>query len=250
VKPLAWYKALSTANAGQRRESGFFIVEGRRAFEQIRSTAPRSIEEVLVTEQNLPEYRNCLCPVRALTERQFKTVSVSKTPQGIAAVVKIPEKSYSNELPAVTGDRLLLLEGIQDPGNVGTLIRTAAAFDFKGILLSDECADAFSPKAVQASAGSILSVWLRRTVGYLDLAKRLKIRGCKLIAADLLGEPLTQGYRLPVPCALMFGSEGTGLSNEFLALADEKLRIPMNNRNVDSLNVAVSGAIMMFCGRK
>jgi RNA methyltransferase, TrmH family len=246
VKPLSWYKDL--ADARKRREAGCFIVEGRRAVEQIKTSAPESIEELLVTEKLLDEFRIFSCPVRVLTERQFKSICTSKTPQGAAAVVRIPENSFSGELPQKTGDRLLLLEGVQDPGNVGALIRTAAAFDFNGIILNDECADAFSPKAVQASAGSILSVWVRRTARHYAAAEELKRKGCKLVAADVRGEPLTPGYGMPRHCAIMLGSEGKGLSDSLIALADRKIRIPMNGRKAESLNVAVSGAILMFIG--
>ena len=246
MKPLSWYKDLSIVR--KRREYGFFLVEGKRAVEQIKSTAPQSLEEILVTEQALPEHKNYSCPVRSLTDRQFKTICTLKTPQGIAAVVRIPEKSYEGGLPKQTGDRLLLLEGVQDPGNVGTLIRTASAFDYNGVIMSEECADPFSPKAVQASAGSIMSVWIRRTDRYRDIAKKLKERAFQLIAADVKGETLTAGYNLPPTCVIMLGSEGAGLSDTLLALADKKVRIPMNDRKAESLNVAVSGAILMFLG--
>lgn len=248
MKPLSWYKALSDAR--ERRESGFFFVEGRRAIEQIKSAAHHNIEEILVTEKLHREFQNYSCPVRVLTERQINSVCASKTPQGAAAVVRIPENSYNGVLPRLAGDRVLLLEGLQDPGNVGALIRTAAAFDYSGVVLSGESADPFSPKAVQASAGSVLSVWLRRTARYLDLAKELKKHGCTLVAADVHGEPLKSDFRLPERHALFLGSEGAGLSDDILVMADKKVRIPIDRNNAESLNVAASGAIMMFLGRE
>jgi RNA methyltransferase, TrmH family len=248
LKPLSWYKNLSDARG--RREAACFLVEGRRAIGQINTVAPESVEEILATDKQLDEFKNYSCPVRTLTERQFKSVCTSKTPQGAAAVVKIPEKSYSDELPAATGDRLLLLEGVQDPGNVGALVRTAAAFGFGGVVLSELCADPFSPKAVQASAGAVMSVWVRRTDRYLELAKELKKRGSKLVAADVRGEALAAGFNLPRQCALILGSEGKGLSSELLALADIKVRIPVNGLKAESLNVAVAGAILMFLGSR
>jgi TrmH family RNA methyltransferase len=247
LKPLSWYKALSDARG--RRDEGFFIVEGRRAVEQVRTTAPGSIKELLVTGDNTAAFRTYPCPQRSLTERQFRSICSSKTPQGVAAVVKIPEKTYGDELPEVPGDSLLILEGIQDPGNAGTLVRTAAAFDYGGIILSESCADPFSPKAVQASAGSIMSLWVRRTGRYLDMVKELKRGGMKLIAADLKGKPLAPPCALSLPHALMLGSEAGGLSNEILDLADEKIRIPIRESRAQSLNVAVSGAMLMFYNR-
>jgi TrmH family RNA methyltransferase len=245
LKALSWYKALSDGRG--RRESGFFIVEGRRAVEQITTVASHSVEELLVIDMLRDEYKHHPWPVRALKERQFRNLCASKTPQGVAAVVKIPEGSYGGALPAEPGEMLLLLEGVQDPGNVGTLIRTAAAFDFKGVVLSASCADPFSPKAVQASAGSIMSLWIRRTDRYLDIAKELKNRGCKLIAADLRGAPLTPAENFPRPYVLMLGSEGAGLNDEILTLADRKVRIPIHTAKAESLNVAAAGAVFMFC---
>ena len=247
MKPLSWYKGL--AEARRRREQGFFLIEGRRAVDQIRATAPAGIDEILVTEQLSSEcsgYGAFACPVRVVTARQLAAIGSAKTPQGIAAVVRIPEGSYENGLPGETGDRLLLLEGVQDPGNVGTCIRTAAAFDFNGVILSEACADAFSPKAVQASAGSVLSVWTRRTERYLDVAEELKKKGFALIAADCEGASLTPGHGNRAPCVIMLGSEGAGLGEKLLALANEKIRIPMNGRKAGSLNVAAAGAILMF----
>ncbi|MGA2508175.1 MAG: RNA methyltransferase [Chitinispirillaceae bacterium] len=246
LRPLSWYKDLS--NVRRRREYGFFLVEGKRAVEQIQKTAPSSIEEILATETASKTTGRFSCALRILTDRQFKTICSSKTPQGIAAVVRIPENSYGEDLPKQTGDRLLLLEGVQDPGNVGTLIRTASAFDYGGVIMSEECADPFSPKAVQASAGSTMSVWIRRTDGYRGIVKKIQERGFKLIAADVEGGTLTARYSLPLRCVLMLGSEGAGLSDQLLALADEKIRIPINDRMVESLNVATAGALLMFLG--
>jgi TrmH family RNA methyltransferase len=246
LRPLFWYKYLSDAR--RRRESGFFLVEGKRAIDQINTAAPQGIDEILVTEKVFPEARSYSWPVRVVTDRQFKTICTSKTPQGIAAVVRIPENSYGDDLPKQTGDRLLLLEGVQDPGNVGTLIRTASAFDYGGVIMSEECADPFSPKVVQASVGSTMSVWIRRTDGYRGIAKKMQERGFKLIAADVEGGTLTARYSLPLRCVLMLGSEGAGLSDQLLALADEKIRIPINDQKAESLNVATAGALLMFLG--
>lgn len=244
MKPLSWYKDLAASR--KRREYGFFLVEGKRAVDQILETAPSRIEEILATETASKTTGRFSYEMRILTDRQFKTICTSKTPQGIAAVVRIPEKSYEGSLPKQAGDRLLLLDGVQDPGNVGALIRTASAFDYGGVIMSEECADPFSPKAIQASAGSIMSVWIRRTDRYRDMAKELKGRGFRLVAADVKGETITPGYRLPLPCVIMLGSEGSGLSDDLLALADKKVQIPINSCKAESLNVAVSGAILMF----
>jgi RNA methyltransferase, TrmH family len=243
LKPLAWYKDLQSSRI--RRELGFFLIEGRRAVEQVVSIAPLSIEEILVTEAASAAAGTFPRPVRILTDRQFKAICASKTPQGIAAVVRIPEGAYEAALPPSAGSRVLLLERVQDPGNVGTLIRTAAAFDYDGVVLSEECADPFSSKAIQATAGSVMALWIRRTGGYLDLTEELKRQGFSLVAADLSGDALAVKASAS-PHVLALGSEGAGLSDRLLALSDRKIRIPMNSRKAESLNVAVSGAILMF----
>jgi TrmH family RNA methyltransferase len=242
LRPVSWYKELNLSR--NRREHGFFLVEGRRAIGQIVAVAPHHIEEVLATEKTLRETGGFSCPVRTLPERQLHGVCASKTPQGIAAVVRIPEGSYESGLPRRPGRRILLLDGVQDPGNVGTLIRAAAAFDYSGVVLSGECADPFSPKAVQATAGAVLSVWIRRTSEYLDCVKELKKNGYMLIAADLGGDPPTKDSPAE-KSVLALGSEGSGLSVDLLSIADKKIRIPMNSSKVESLNVGVSGAILM-----
>jgi RNA methyltransferase, TrmH family len=246
LKPFAWYSNLSDPRV--RREQGFFLIEGRRAIEQVLATSPSSIDEILVTEDaDAAADIRVSCAVRKLTDRQFKSVCASKTPQGIAAVVRIQNGTYEAALPKITGDRIVLLEGVQDPGNVGALLRTAAAFDYSGIILSGECADPFSPKAVQASAGSILAVWVRRTDEYLGVVKNLKTHGFSLVAADPRGETMVPGH-VRKKHVIMLGSEGSGLSNDLLSIADKRVRIPMNDKKAESLNVAVSGAILMYAG--
>jgi TrmH family RNA methyltransferase len=187
-----------------------------------------------------------------LSERQFKSVCTAKNPSGIAAVIKLPTAVYTDRLPeeaVISAEgRLILLDGLQDPGNVGALIRTAVAFGYSGVIMSDSCADPFSPKAVQASAGSLLSLWIRRTGKFLECAAELKRRKYALVAADIRGEPADG--RIMVPHVLMLGSEGNGLGKKTIAMADRTIRIPMNDRCIESLNVAVSGAILMFLGRE
>lgn len=243
MKPLSWYRDLSEPR--KRKEYGCFLVEGPRALEQIGAIAPGEIVELLVAEGFAGETAFIRCPVRRLSERQFSSITSAKTPQGIAAVVRIPGCGPEDQLPTELGKKLLLLDGIQDPGNIGTLIRTAAGLDFNGIVLNGECADPFSPKAVQASAGSVLAVWLRRTERCLDHAHSLKDQGFTLLAATLEGTPITD-CRVKEPFVIMLGSEGSGLGAPLLELADAKVAIPMNRAGAESLNVAVAGGILMY----
>ena len=162
------------------------------------------------------------------------------------AVVRLPAATYSGYLPENTGNKILLLEDIQDPGNVGTLIRTAAAFDFSGVVLTEKCADPLSPKCVQATAGTVLSVWLRRTANYLELVGMLKKGGYCLIATDLNGAAELTTLSCQGKLLLALGNEAAGLSRSLLDMSDYRLRIPTVREKAESLNVAACGAICMY----
>ena len=241
LKPLRWYRDLSSPRG--RMQAGAFLIEGGRAVEQVMQNNPDQIIELLCVEG----HGNTLSgfPVRTLSRSRMNSICTAKTPQGIAAVVSIPSGVYEQSLPEQTGSSVLLLEDVQDPGNVGTLVRAAAAFGFSGVILSRQCADPFSAKCVQAAAGTILTLWLRRSDGYLNIAKKLTAQGYTLAAADLSGtresDVLVHIDRL----ILALGNEGSGLSGEVLALADSRVKISIDDAKVQSLNVALSGAILM-----
>jgi TrmH family RNA methyltransferase len=242
LKPLKWYKKLATKKG--RFEAGAFIVEGERAIRQIMASHPDKIAEILTVARPLPVYQNYT--VRLVTEGQFLSLSQTRTPQGTMAVVKFPADIYSDNLPGDAGDKILLLEDVQDPGNVGTLIRTAAAFDFAGVILTEKCADPLSPKCVQATAGTVLSLWLRRAKHYLKLAMELKKNGYTMIAAELNGAADTSILSRNRKLLLALGNEAAGLSQELLDVADYRLRVPTVREKAESLNVAACGAICMY----
>ena len=242
LKPLKWYKNLAALKG--RRDAGAFIIEGDRAIRQIVDNHPDAIIEIVSINQPPPAYRHY--PVRLVTESQFRSLCSSKAPQGILAVVGIPADNYSNTLPDSPGNRVLLLEDIQDPGNVGTIIRTAAAFDFNGVILTEKCADPFSPKCVQSTAGSVLAVWLRRTKSHLKLVESLRKAGYTLIAADLNGREQPSVLSCSHKLLLALGNEAAGLSASLLKVSDYRIKIPIARDKAESLNVAISGAILMY----
>ncbi len=242
LKSLKWYKDLATIKG--RRKAGAFIIEGDRAIQQIIDSHPDAVIEIVSINQPLPAYRHY--PVRLVTESQFRSLCSTETPQGILAVVRIPVDTYSDTLPDKPGNRVLLLEDIQDPGNVGTLIRTAAAFDYDGVILTEKCADPFSPKCVQSTAGSVLSVWLRRTKNHLKLMESLRESAYPLIATDLNGREEPSILICSHKVLLALGNEATGLSASLLKAAEHRIKIPIDRNKAESLNVAISGAILMY----
>lgn len=245
-RPIKWYKKLSTDKG--RLEAGAFLAEGDRAIRHIIHNGADSIIEIVAADELPPAYSGY--PTRHVTERQFRSICHSKTPQGPLAVVRMPPDIYTDHLPRDIGDKVLLLEDVQDPGNVGTLIRTAAALDFSGVILSTKCAETFSPKCVQSTAGAVLSVWLRRTDRYLDLLRTLQDSGYAVVAADLSGEQDTAMLKNRDKILLALGNEASGLSDEVLNASDCLIKIPINRDKAESLNVAACGAICMFLSSK
>ena len=242
LKPLKWYKNLTTKKG--RLETEAFLVEGDRAIEQITETHPDEIIEIIATETTFPSYKDY--PIRFITDRQFRSISQTKTPQGTIAVVRLPQNTFSDYLPETIGTKILLLEDIQDPGNVGTLIRTAAAFNFSGIILSHKCADPFSQKCIQSTAGAVLSVWIRKTAHYLKCIEQLKKTGYSLIAADLNGVENPSILSNQGRLILALGNEASGLSKSVLNTSHHRLKIPIIRQKAESLNVAACGAICMY----
>jgi RNA methyltransferase, TrmH family len=227
-----------------RLKTGAFLMEGEKAIKQIQYHSPDKIIDILTSKDASPAFKHC--STRFLSEKQLRSLCLTTTPQGIIAVVCLPTEIYTDRLPDNTGSKILVLEDIQDPGNVGTLIRTASAFGFSGVILSDKCADPLSPKCVQSTAGSVLSVWIRRTARYLKLVNSLKTNKYSLIAADLKGTEQPSLLHSKEMFLLALGNEASGLSKELTDASDLRIRIPLNQSKAESLNVGVCGAILMY----
>lgn len=165
-----------------------------------------------------------------LTSDLFDALSDTKTSQGVLAIFERPAAA---DVFARRESVVVALDAVQDPGNVGTIIRLAAAFDASGVALLPGCADPFSPKAIRASAGAVLTV----PIASITLAQ---LNGRSLFAADGEGQPIDPPKRDAV---LIFGSEGAGVSDELRAKS-KRIAIPMSGR-VESLNVAAAAAILL-----
>lgn len=243
LRPLKEYRELSTGKG--RREHGIFLVEGMRAVKQIIAEHGSAVDELVADETiMLPEEFNSM-PVRRISTSKLRSITSSKTPQGIFASVRIPEGVDSSILPLNDRGSVVILEDVQDPGNIGTIIRTAVALDFTGIVLSRNCADPFSPKVVQSTAGAVLVPWIRRSPQFLDSILQLKKSGYCIFGADMHGRPHVD-FSTRSEVAVAFGNEGNGLSTALKKCTDEQFVIPMNGKKVESLNVAVAAAITMF----
>lgn len=241
LKPLKWYKNLSTKK--HRDKEGCFFVESDKKIQQILLRVPDAVLEIVGTEDLVAKYEKDF-EVRCVTKNQFASISRHKSPQGVGAVVK---NTTDVDLPSVltSSEKILFLDDVQDPGNVGTLIRTAAAFDFDGVILSKQCADVFSPKVVDASVGALFSLWLKEVEDISGTLKLLKEEGFLVAVADLTERAENHRLKTSDKTVVVLGSEGQGVGEEAARLADFKVTIAINREKAESLNVASCGAILM-----
>lgn len=232
-KVAAW-KALKDRKG--RRESGCFLVEGRKMVEEALKSA-FDVEAVLVQEgMELPD--GLTMPAYELPEHVLAAVCDTKTPQGIAAVVRMKEQS-------ALGRHIVALDGVQDPGNVGTIIRTADAAGLDGVLLSNQCADVFSPKVLRATMGSIFRMNLRTTDDLPGKLTKLREKGYSILSSQLDGTPFYEREKVAEQFALVIGNEGNGVSEQVQQTATHRVRLPMRG-GAESLNAAIAAAIMMY----
>ena len=232
---LAW-RSLKDPKGRKAHEA--FLVEGERMTAEALSSAFPVLALLLREGRPLPERLKPETPVYLLPDHVLATVCDTKTPQGIAAVVGI------RPLP-LTGKKLIALDGLQDPGNVGTILRTADAAGFDGVILSPDCADVFSPKVLRATMGSIFRMGLDFP---RDLAARLedlKRDGFSVLSSQLDGSPFYSREDPGEKLILVIGNEGNGVSPAVRAAATQRLRLPMRG-GAESLNAAVAAGIMMY----
>ncbi len=216
-----------------RESSKKFIVEGLRSVRDILSHSPELISLILVREDKAGLFENEV----VVAERIFETISETEASQGVLAVVDIPQSKQ------ISCDSVLYLDGIRDPGNLGTLIRTACAAGYNDIILSS-CADPYSGKVVRSTMSAIVKVNI--VTGSEAEIIGLKKSGYTVICADMSGDDLFLSNK-PVgsKICVVIGSESNGVGTEVRRLCDMTVGIPMEG-DIESLNAAVSGAIMMY----
>lgn len=221
-----------------RRENGCFLVEGRKMVEEALASA-FPVEAVLVDADRADEF--VLPPhiqAYSMPGHVLAAVCDTKTPQGVAAIVRMAEVPLN-------GSRLVALDGVQDPGNVGTIIRTADAAGFDGVILSTQCADVFSPKVLRATMGSVFRMGIRVTDNLPRVLTDMVQAGASVLSSQLDGEPFYQRSPLNERFVLVIGSEGNGVTDEVKEVATHKVKLPMRG-GAESLNAAVAAGIMMY----
>ena len=220
--PLMGHIRKLAGSAAYRRATGEFLCD-----------SPKLLQEALLWPEHIRQVQ--------VPEDVMASISPVKTPQGVLFTCRLPQAPLPQTL---TGRRYVLLDGVQDPGNVGTILRTLDAFDADGLLLTGGCADPYGWKAVRSSMGAVF----RRPI-YSgtpeELAALLHRSDLPLYGAALREDTVDARQADYTRCVLAIGSEGRGLSREVLDLCDQTIRIPMSDR-CESLNAAIAAAVLLW----
>lgn len=179
-----------------------------------------------------------------LSDHVYAHVSDTKTPQGVLCVIKRKEYDLDGMLKGAA-PFLLVLDHLQDPGNVGTMLRTAEAAGVTGVILSRDCADIYNPKTIRSTMGSIYRVPFCYAEDLPQAVDRIREAGIRTYAAHLDGKRDYDEEDYRNPCAFLIGNEGNGLGEETLKRAETYIRIPMKGQ-VESLNAAAAASVLMF----
>ncbi len=263
-----------------REEEGIFLVEGPRMVQEI---PPRRIACLYVSEsyekkngEQLSAAREAGTGVEILSDDVFARVSDTRTPQGILAAVHMMQYGFPDILGvkktaahthvqrsftqepftrnAASGEGgtgrarlplVLVLDNLQDPGNMGTVFRSAEAAGASGILMSRDCVDVYNPKVIRSTMGAIFRLPFYRADDLRGAVGDLKAAGLRVYAAHLEGRRTYDGEDYRRGCAFLIGNEGNGLRPEIAECADCRIRIPMEG-STESLNAAVAASILMF----
>ena len=221
-----------------REEQHLFLVEGIRMVREALASS-FTVRALLIREEFNPGFLLPPdIPSYHLTEHVFRSVCDTKAPQGIAAVLEMQAREAS-------GSRLLALDGVQDPGNVGTIIRTADAAGFDGVLFSPDCADLYSPKVLRSTMGSIFRLGFSFPSSLPEALENLKKGGYSVLSSQLDGDPFYDRKYIASSFVLIVGNEGNGISGAVKAVATHRLCLPMRG-GAESLNAAVAAGIMMY----
>ena len=236
--------------AKERERQDLFLVEGIRMFLE---ADPERIREAYLSESFSKQYRHDRdvqallekIPAEVVSDAVFEAMSDTRTPQGVICLMTQYHYREEDLFPEGKVPMIMVLETIQDPGNLGTVFRTAEGAGVTGIVMSDDTADLYNPKVIRSTMGSIYRMPFVCTSRLADQITRLQWRGVKCHAAHLKGSVSYDEPDYRGPCAFLIGNEARGLSEETAALADCRIHIPMLGK-VESLNAAAASAILMY----
>ena len=239
--------------AKERRRDGVFVAEGIKMLEE----APAElIREIYITEEveaRLKEGKTereqaLFNKIRKLTYEVvtgevMKKAADTQTPQGVLTILDQPK--YDLDEIIVPGGLYVVLEDLQDPGNVGTIVRTGEGAGVSGVIMTRETVDLFNPKTIRSTMGSIFRVPFIYVETLSEVFEKFRKNSISTYAAHLKGKEYYDGFSFDKGCAFLIGNEGNGLKKETADMADSYLKIPMEGK-VESLNAAVATAILLY----
>lgn len=259
----------------ERRKQGLFVVEGPKMvgevpagwlravyysesfgknpdtaelFDKLRTLKATKLQQRTAEETEDKEHfiaeTGSSFKLEEVSDSVYKSISDTMTPQGIMAVVRMPSYELS-QLSNGNRTMLLVLDSVQDPGNLGTMFRTGEGAGVTGVIMNRTTVDLFNPKTIRSTMGSIYRVPFYVAEDLAEILELLRDKGVKLYAAHLKGTHSYDEFDYRGACGFLIGNEGNGLSDEIAALADTFVRIPMEGQ-VESLNAAVSAALLMY----
>lgn len=242
-------KSLHRKKNRTKRQS--FIVEGIKIIEEAIDNHC-SIKNIIYTDQllNTKDGESFFQRIKTLDnlvyvpDNVFKEISDTENPQGILGVVGFQYDNINEVLKKKTPS-LLLLDEVQDPGNLGTIIRTADAFNIDGIIFTEGCVDPYNPKVVRATMGSIFRVPLYYILNKSQELEELRHKGIKIYSTSLEGSIPVYEADFKEGFILTIGNESSGVSDEVFSLSDKLIKIPMPGK-AESLNAGVAASIIMY----
>jgi TrmH family RNA methyltransferase len=239
------------AEPKERKKSKAFLIEGIKMVEEALGTgAP--VAQVIAAPSLLRRHGKSVLTIAAsrgvdvlwVSEHLMDVIAESKTPQPVMAEVRIAEHS-ANALLAPEQGLIVIAHQLQDPGNLGTIIRTCEAVSASGVAITQNTVDPYGPKAVRASMGSILRVPVAKIDDAGDFLKACQEKGFQTVALVVQGKETHFDLDLTKPTALVAGQEGAGLPDDMMQAVDHRVTIPMSPA-IDSLNVATATAVVLY----
>ncbi len=230
-----------------------FVVEGRRFVEEALHRGAKISRVFICPQREQPEWRPLLeqlriqqVPIEEIDERLLHKMSLTVEPQGILAVVRQPCFTWEDlKVDPQKQTVLLIIDGVQDPGNLGTILRTALAAGVRQVCLTKGTVDLYNAKVLRSTMGAIFSLTILADLDVQEIISYCSSRALRLVTADLEGEVMYGPEMLKLPMALVVGNEGNGPSKPFCDLAQQRLKIPMGY-GVESLNVAMATGILLY----
>ena len=233
-----------------REKSGKFCFEGKKLFEEaIKEKLP--LEAVLITDNLLSEFeeKNYPFKVFSVSREVYEKISYEKSPEGIFCVSNTLDKLHILYIiynGRVSNAPLIILDGIRDPGNLGTILRTASAFGYENVIMSDDCADVYNPKTVRASMGAVFRQSTTRVKDLPETVKALKESGFTVYSAALDKNAVSvKNIVADSSVAFIIGNEGNGIRQEVINSSSGSVIIPMES-STESLNAASAATILLW----